>query len=208
MADIIVQPKVLNADGVTYDSLIMQNAENAIKKSDGSGYLGFVQDSSSGKITTTDGYSLPKRITIFHSDEGFVVNSTSVSSASWATTPLLEGVAIGDIIEISYKIKCVSNNIYKTERFKIRKAENSDTLTASDRLFVGITNEVLPTIGQNGYIEFGCGQFRFSLTNQNLQATYNLAYRASFSQSSTTPSTQSLTIGNSEITIYDIVKII
>ena len=29
MADIIVQPKVLNADGVTYDNLIMQQAVNA-----------------------------------------------------------------------------------------------------------------------------------------------------------------------------------
>lgn len=62
MADIIVQPKVLNADGVTYDSLIMQNAvnsTNAIKKDDNSGYNGFTQNVTSGIISTTDGYIIP-----------------------------------------------------------------------------------------------------------------------------------------------------
>ncbi len=208
MADIIVQPKVLNADGVTYDSLIMQNAVNAIKKDDNSGYNGLTQNVTSGAISTTDGYKIEKRINIFHSDEGFTIDSSSVSSASWASADTSALVSVGDIIEISYKVILLNNTaVYKRDRFILREASSSD-YTSSDSLFAIYTNEMLPTIGQKGYVRLGGGRIRFSLQNQKIEGTYCLSYQTSFSQTSTTVSSQTITIGNSSLVIYDVFKII
>lgn len=92
MADIIVQPKVLNADGVTYDSLIMQNAVNAIKKDDNSGYNGLTQNVISGAISTTDGYKIEVKKNI-----SFTIDTSN------STIVLGEALNDGDIIEIIVK---------------------------------------------------------------------------------------------------------
>ena len=99
MADIIVQPKVLNADGVTYDSLIMQNAVNAIKKDDNSGYNGLTQNVTSGAISTTDGYIVFTKQKLNVVQEGLNIFSSG-SSYDFYDVEITEQLQIGDKIEV------------------------------------------------------------------------------------------------------------
>lgn len=152
MADIIVQPKVLNADGTTYDNLIMQNAVNAIKNADGT-YSGFTQNANG--VLLVDNQILYK-----------VIEPTfSVTSQSYGKEILLTDTNIfkdGDVIKIYYTAftrKLFVEFVYTTNAIIPTTTCSYIIYNDSSALATGTSIKIfLPkiTISENNKLVFNC----------------------------------------------------